>query len=146
MDYLYGVRYAWDVISQIYLLLRIMLTLTLHWRIPSKKNQKQRTGRFLVSSKQYQKREKEQLIALNEQVEELKINSELYMEYHFYMPDNRKCDLSNKVESINDLFVKYGLIEDDNWNILRYLMIRCEWVDKEDPRCEIKIYFMNVNE
>ena len=48
------------------------------------------------------------------------------MEYHFYMPDNRKCDLSNKVESINDLFVKYGLIEDDNWNILRYLMIRCE--------------------
>lgn len=144
MDYLYGVIYAWGVINLIYLLLKTMIQLTLYWRIPSKKNQKQRTGRFLVSSKAYQKREKEQLIALSEQIEELKINSELYMEYRFYMPDNRKCDLSNKVESINDLFVKYWLIEDDNRNILRYLMIRCEWVDKVNPRCEIKIHFMWV--
>ena len=123
-----------------------MLKLTLHWRIPSKKNQKQRTGRFLVSSQAYQKREKEQLKSLSEQVEELKINSELYVEYHFFMPDHRICDLSNKVESINDLFVRYWLLEDDNWNIIRYLMIRCEWVDKDNPRCEVKIHFMWTND
>ena len=80
-----------------------MIQLTLHWRIPSKKNQKQRTGRFLVSSKAYQEREKEQLKSLVGQVEQLRLNQELKVNYKFYMPDNRKSDLSNKVESINDL-------------------------------------------
>lgn len=123
-----------------------MLQLTLHWRVPSKKNQKQWTWKFLVSSKAYQERERNQLTILNEQVEKLNLSNELYVEYHFYMPDHRKTDLSNKVESINDLFVKYWLIEDDNRNIIRYLMIRCEWVDKENPRCEVKIHFMWVDD
>ena len=55
------------------------------------------------------------------------------------MPDNRKTDLSNKVESINDLLVKYGLFEDDNRKILNELYILCEGVDKKDPRVEIEI-------
>lgn len=119
-----------------------MIQLTLHWRIPSKKNQKQRTGRFLVSSKAYQEREKEQLKSLVGQVEQLRLNQELKVNYKFYMPDNRKSDLSNKVESINDLLVKYWLLEDDNRMIIKELNMRCEWVDKNNPRCEIVISFI----
>ena len=55
------------------------------------------------------------------------------------MPDNRVTDLSNKVESINDLLVKYGLFEDDNRKILNEMYIVCEGVDKANPRVEVEI-------
>ena len=60
-----------------------------------------------IRHKAYQEREKEQLKSLVGQVEQLRLNQELKVNYKFYMPDNRKSDLSNKVESINDLLVKY---------------------------------------
>ena len=123
-----------------------MIKLTLHWRIPSKKNNKQRTWKYLLSSKQYLEREKEQLRSLVGQVEQLRLNQELKVNYKFYMPDNRKSDLSNKVESINDLLVKYWLLEDDNRMIIKELNMRCEWVDKNNPRCEIVISFIWVND
>jgi len=56
------------------------------------------------------------------------------------MPDARKCDLSNKVESINDLLVKYWLLADDNRNVIKELKVVCNWVDRNNPRCEIDIY------
>lgn len=28
-------------------------------------------------------------------------------EYEFIFPDNRRCDISNKIESVNDLLVDY---------------------------------------
>ena len=37
------------------------------------------------------------------------------------MPDEIRSDLSNKVESINDMLVKFWLIEDDNWKIINEL-------------------------
>jgi len=64
----------------------------------------------------------------------------LRIEYRFYLPDRRRTDLSNKVESINDLFVKYGLLEDDNWEIIKELKVSWMGVDRENPRCEIDIY------
>lgn len=84
-----------------------MLDLVIKGRIPSKKNQKQRTGKFLVSSKAYQERENEQLKNLVSQVKPRKLTSSYNVRYIFYMPDHRKTDLSNKVESINDLLVKF---------------------------------------
>lgn len=83
------------------------MRITLKGRIPSKKNNKQRTGKALISSKAYRERENEQLQSLKEQVKPIGLDSALYIHYKFYMPDARKTDLSNKVESINDLFVKY---------------------------------------
>ena len=56
------------------------------------------------------------------------------------MPDARKSDLSNKVESINDMLVKYWLLEDDNWEIISELKVSCMWVDRKNPRCEVDIY------
>ena len=56
------------------------------------------------------------------------------------MPDARKTDLSNKVESINDLLVKYGLLEDDNRNVIKELKVVCNGVDKQNPRVDVDIY------
>lgn len=116
------------------------LNLVLKGRVPSKKNSKQRTWKMLISSKSYQEREKKQLKELKKQVDPLGIAEGVKVKYIFYMPDNRVADLSNKVESINDLFVKYGLIKDDNRKILNELYIVCSWVDKENPRVEIEIF------
>ena len=55
------------------------------------------------------------------------------------MPDARKTDLSNKVESINDLLVKYGLFVDDNREIIKEMYIRCEGIDRDNPRVVISI-------
>jgi len=56
------------------------------------------------------------------------------------MPDARICDLSNKVESINDLLVKYWLLADDNRKIINEMYITCNGVDKANPRVEMEIY------
>lgn len=56
------------------------------------------------------------------------------------MPDMIRSDLSNKVESINDMLVKFWLIADDNWEIINELKVCCMGVDRDNPRCDIDIY------
>ena len=56
---------------------------------------------------------------------------------HFYFPDNRRTDLSNKVESVMDLFVDNGILTDDCWQIIPSLSLLAMGVDKNNPRCEI---------
>jgi len=56
------------------------------------------------------------------------------------MPDERRSDLSNKIEWINDLLVDYGLLEDDNWKVIKELKVVCNWIDRDNPRCDIDIY------
>ena len=36
----------------------------------------------------------------------------------FYVPDKRKRDLTNLENAIADILVKYGILEDDNYNII----------------------------
>lgn len=116
------------------------LKLVLKGRIPSKKNSKQRTGKKLISSKDYLKREENQLTELKSQTSPLEIAEPVRVKYIFYMPDNRVADLSNKVESINDLLVKYWLLTDDNRKIINEMYIACNGVDKANPRVEVEIY------
>ena len=56
----------------------------------------------------------------------------------FYAPDKRKADLSNKFESIADLLVDSGLIEDDNWFVLKDVHLVFGGIDRENPRVEIE--------
>lgn len=56
------------------------------------------------------------------------------------MPDMIRSDLSNKVESINDMLVKFWLLADDNREIINELKVVCNWVDRQNPRCDIDIY------
>lgn len=51
--------------------------------------------------------------------------------------DRRAGDLDNKFASIADLLVDAGIIEDDNWNVIRKQTLIFGGVDKE--KCGVTI-------
>lgn len=57
----------------------------------------------------------------------------------FYMPTRRKCDLPNMLESVDDIMVKYGVLEDDNFTIIQSHDGSRVFYDKDNPRTEIHI-------
>ena len=57
----------------------------------------------------------------------------------FYMPTRRRVDLTNLLESIDDVLVKGRVIEDDNSNILFSHDGSRVFYDKENPRTEVEI-------
>jgi Holliday junction resolvase RusA-like endonuclease len=57
----------------------------------------------------------------------------------FYMPSRRICDLTNHLESIDDVMVKAGLLKDDNYNIVASHDGSRVMVDKDNPRTEVEI-------
>lgn len=63
------------------------------------------------------------------------------VELIFYPSTRRKADATNKAESIMDLLVDAGIIEDDNWFIVPELSLKFGGVDKLNPRAEIIINF-----
>ncbi len=61
------------------------------------------------------------------------------IQLEFWMPDNRRCDLDNKVTSIFDLLKDMDVIEDDCWQCLGSYYVRAGGIDKTNPRAEIWI-------
>jgi Holliday junction resolvase RusA-like endonuclease len=61
------------------------------------------------------------------------------IELILYPSSKRKSDLTNKAESIMDLLVDAGIIEDDNWFIVPDLHLKFGGIDRNNPRCEITI-------
>jgi len=118
------------------------LTLTLHGRVPSKKNSKQwiiRGGKkFLVPSKNHAAWLDTTLWEIMSQRPKKGIER-CGIDMVFYMPDNRISDLSNKAESIMDALVDAGVIIDDRWQVVRPLNLDCVGVDKKDPRVVVTI-------
>ena len=66
------------------------------------------------------------------------------IEAHFYMGTRRKCDLTNLLEALDDVLVKAGIIEDDNYNIIAGHDGSRVHYDKENPRTEFIITQMGV--
>lgn len=115
-----------------------MNKITLTGRIPSKKNSKIMVCRgktpMLLPSAKYTEWHKDAMLQLKG-VD--KIDKDILF-LTFYSPDKRPSDLSNKTESIMDLLVDAGLIEDDNWFVIKKLVLIFGGVDKDNPRCEIE--------
>jgi len=61
------------------------------------------------------------------------------IEIKVFAKTKRKSDLTNKAESVMDLLVDAGIIEDDNWFIIPEVRLLFGGVDPENPRVEIKI-------
>lgn len=109
----------------------------------SKKNHQQiiinrKTGvRKVIPSKQYKQYEKDAcyFIPINRKP----INETVNVKCMFYMPTRRKCDLTNMLESIDDVMVKAGLLEDDNFKIIAAHDGSRIRYDKEHPRTEVTI-------
>lgn len=106
-------------------------------RVPSKKNSRVncRSGRSFPSRKytSWHKSASDQILWKNRAI------SECFVRVFFWMPDNRRADLTNKAESIMDLLVDNGVIEDDNWKVVKSVCLDCMGVDKNNPRVEIEI-------
>lgn len=57
----------------------------------------------------------------------------------FYMRTRRKVDLTNLLEAVDDVLVKYGILEDDNSNIVASHDGSRVLYDPRSPRTEITI-------
>ena len=72
-------------------------------------------------------------------VKALGINEPVNIQAKFYMSTKRKTDLTNLMEALHDIFVKYGLLADDNSKIV----VSCDgsrvYYDKDNPRTEVII-------
>ena len=108
----------------------------------SKKNSQQilinrSTGKpFVMPSPQFKQYEAAALWYIPKRIH---INCAVNVECHFYMSTKRKVDLTNLLEAIDDIMVKAGLLEDDNYTIIQSHDGSRVFYDKNKPRTEICI-------
>lgn len=57
----------------------------------------------------------------------------------FYMPTRRRVDLTNLEEAAHDIFVKCGLLADDNRDVIAATDGSRVYYDKANPRTEVEI-------
>lgn len=110
---------------------------------PSKKNSKEirfnkkTAKRFIGSSDSFKNWEEG---AMWEYATEKKISGKVHIHMIFYPKDKRRHDCTNVAEGILDLFVKLGVIEEDNWFILQNIVLSFGEIDEKNPRVEMNIY------
>lgn len=100
---------------------------------------KTRDGKpFIAPSKKYKEYESSSAWFLKP-VPEHPVDYPVNVKCLFYMPTKRRTDLTNLLESIDDIMVHCGILADDNYNIIEsHDGSRC-YVDRENPRTEIYI-------
>lgn len=74
------------------------------------------------------------------------IESPCNVAMRYYMIDNRRADLANLEEATLDILVKYKVLKDDNYNIVRTMDGSSVEVDRKNPRCEITITVEGEND
>lgn len=120
-----------------------MIKITIPVNPRSKKNSQEivfnkRTGhRMVIQNKRYTEFEKECKKYLPKL--ESPINYSINLQCNFYVCDARKRDIANYLEAIQDVLVKYNILEDDNYNIVSSINGCSMKIDRENPRVEIKI-------
>lgn len=113
----------------------------------TKKNSQQifrtKTGRpFISPSKAYKKYEKDALKQIEDRYGGFHhplITTPVNIQCVFYMQTKRSVDLPNLLESVDDILVKSGVIEDDASRIVAAHDGSRVKYDKENPRVEITI-------
>lgn len=120
-----------------------MKKVLLRGAIPSKKNSKKIVCRgaypLVLPSSNYEKwhklamwEVKAQRVGRAEAIEKVEIV--------IFSPDRRRFDLTNKAESIMDLLVDVGILEDDNAFVCPQVILQFGGVDKVNPRAEVSIH------
>jgi Holliday junction resolvase RusA-like endonuclease len=61
------------------------------------------------------------------------------LEYRFYFPDNRNRDSENYVKAVSDFLVKACVLVDDNWHVVKSMLLLPMGIDRGQPRIEIVI-------
>ncbi len=120
-----------------------MIKITIPVNPRSKKNSQEivfnkRTGhRMVIQNKRYTEFEKECKKHLPKL--EKPIDYSINLQCKFYVCDARKRDIANYLEAIQDVLVKYNILEDDNYNIVSSINGCSMEIDRNDPRVEITI-------
>lgn len=115
----------------------------------SKKNSQEiifnrKTGkRMVIQNKRYTEFEKECKWFMPKL--EKPIDYPINLSCRFYVNDARRRDIANYLEAIQDILVKYKVIEDDNYNIIASLDNCKMEIDRVRPRCEIEITKKETN-
>jgi len=93
---------------------------------------------MLIPSKQYRRYEED----AGWFIPKAHIETPINVRAIFYMPTMRRVELVNLQEALLDVMVKYGCIEDDNSLIVRSMDGSRVGYDKEDPRTEVFITYL----
>ena len=67
------------------------------------------------------------------------INTAVNVKCVYYMPTRRRVDLCNLIEATNDILVHYGILADDNRNVVYAQDGSRVYYDKDQPRTEVEI-------
>lgn len=67
------------------------------------------------------------------------ISGQINVKATFWMQTRRRVDLTNLLQALMDILVKYGLIEDDNSKIVVSVDGSRVGYDKDNPRTEVEI-------
>ena len=67
------------------------------------------------------------------------INTPVNVKCVYYMPTRRRVDLCNLIEATNDILVHYGVLADDNRNVVYAQDGSRVYYDKDQPRTEVEI-------
>lgn len=94
----------------------------------------------IIASKQYKDYEAKALWLLPKVEEPITVPVNVKCTY--YMPTRRRVDLVNLLEATCDLMVKAGMLEDDNSTIVVSHDGSRVSYDKENPRTEVEITFL----
>lgn len=92
---------------------------------------------MLIQSEQYLQYEKECSYFLSRY--KTNIDYPINLKCIFYVKDNRRRDLANYLEAIQDILVKYKILKDDCWQIVQSVDGSRMIVDKGNERTEIEI-------
>ena len=122
------------------------ITVTIPVKPVTKKNSQQiitnpKTGRpFIIPSKQFRDFEKEckpYMLQIKTEIGQIKYP--VNVQCVFYVDRKLRYDLTNLLEAIDDVLVNYGILLDDNRDILASHAGSRVYYDKFNPRIEIKI-------
>lgn len=96
------------------------------------------TGRpFISQSAKYRQYEKACAMFMPKLKEP--INEPVNVKCVFYRDSRRRVDLSNLISACNDILVRYGILADDNRNVIYAQDGSRVFYSKEHPRTEITI-------
>lgn len=124
------------------------MKIRLYGQVPAQKNSKQvaynrRTGKpFIMSSqkiKDWQANIKQQLMLQNLQT----LSGPVKIDISIINQDKRPRDLDNQLSSILDSLKNNGVIEDDNYSIVRDIHISFDKISRQDCGAEIEITPIN---
>lgn len=125
-----------------------MVNIVIRGRIPSKKNSKRivvvRGKPLILPSTEHKKwhydASKQLIPYWNEFVNTTPLPlKRATINMRFFAPDARSADMTNKAESVMDLLVDNGFVEDDNWFICGMLVLSFGGIARDNPRVEIDI-------